>query len=504
MPSVDVANLGSNTNPGGNTTLTITTTSAVAAGARLCVGIAWWDDVTAGQATITGFSDNSGAAGSWTTHGQAYSSNNADATGIGSRVCPNGLASGIVITITFNQAVSGGNLAIASSFLGVDPGAVDVMGTINLSSGTSFTLPSVTTTLNDDLIFGVIGLECATSSTTTWSTGTKIADAYNVTAAQGVATGYRLTNTAGSNNMAGTVSPTSTASPGLIVAFKGLATTPVFPSDIGFGFSEDFGPFGVDTGFPFVLDPYPPTLAGGPLVFDMGSVNAVLTLAGIVPSLRARAIGGQASVSFLAQVAKAVARLAPGASTMNLTGIIPTKELITVKPPVATLTLAAQNPAKFIVREPFSPVATLVLSGIAPLNGNVPVVFNMGTTRATLNLNGIVPTKLVVRANSAVASLSLAALPPVDRFFVHPIVASLNVSATVPALRIRSQLMPQASLSLSAQVPQRPITKVSAPTAILRFTATSPFDPTTNPIRQFLLKALDKGRSSSSSEQISR
>lgn len=430
---------------------------------------------------------NNGGAITWTTLATAQAASPSTSTFIRafSTVITGGARIGLTVTAT--MAVSTGNA------LGVivyhyrnhnGTGAIATrIGVTTVASTVDLTVPGV---LENSAINWLMGDWSGTTNTTptylTTDAGaiTQRVNFTNALAWTVISADHADAGASGSKHVGFTQNADWTM---VAVEVKGLPTS-IFPTDTGFGLSEQFGPFGVDTGFPFVPDTFPPTVGGTPVTFNMGSVNAVLTLSGIV--------------------AQALARPAPGAAVMNFTGIVPTKEQSIVKPPVAIQTWTAQVPTKLVVREPFSPVATINFVGIVGTPRGVPVIFNMGTTQAIMNLSGIVPTKLFVRANSAFASLSLTALPPVDRFLVHPIVAPFNLSATVPAPVIRSAVMPQASLSLTAQVPQRPIIKVSAPTALLRFTATPPTDSTASPFKQLLHKALDKARSSSSSDQISR
>lgn len=427
---------------------------------------------------------NNGAALTWTTHANigtalstatvvAWSTTLASArTGltVTSTDSSTGSATGIIV---YHYRNHGGVGAVASR-----------LGVSGVSSTVDLTVPGVVKNSAVNWLVGDWSAAVNASPTYRTADAGAITQRVNTTITGGwtaIGGDHADAGAAGAKHVGFTQSADWTM---VAVEVLGLPDAPVYPTDIGFGLSDQFGPFGVDTGFPFVPDTFPPTVGGIPVTFNMGSVNAVLTLSGIV--------------------AQALARPAPGAAVMNFTGIVPTKEQSIVKPPVAVQTWTAQVPTKLVVREPFSPVATINFVGIVGTPLGVPVIFNMGTTQAIMNLSGIVPTKLFVRANSAFASLSLTALPPVDRFLVHPIVAPFNLSATVPAPVIRSAVMPQASLSLTAQVPQRPIIKVSAPTALLRFTATPPTDSTASPFKQLLHKALDKARSSSSSDQISR
>lgn len=206
-----------------------------------------------------------------------------------------------------------------------------------------------------------------------------------------------------------------------------------------------------------------PAAPGGAVSFNMGTTQAILTLAGIVAQARAL-----------------------------------------VSPPVAVQTWTAQAPTKLIVKEPFSPVATINLVGIVGTVPSSPVSFNMGTTQAIMNLTGIVPTKLSIRANSASALLTFTANAPTDKVFAHPIIAPVNLSATVPSPRVRSAVMPISSLALSAQVPSRPIVKVAADVAILRFVQIAPIDPTTNPNKPQKIRALGLGNVSDSKDTLSR
>lgn len=297
-----------------------------------------------------------------------------------------------------------------------------------------------------------------------------------------------------------TGSPTKGASDPLVDPPPSLGGDVLWP-DVNFiGPTSDYGPN------PFQQENYPPfAITSGNVIFDMAGVLATLNFVGQVPSLRAQITSLQASMTLTANVAQEVARVAPGVATMNLQGIVPTKERIVTKPPVATQTWSAQNPAKLTAKHSFSPQAIITFVGIVGTPLGQPVVFNMGTTQAIINLNGIVPTKLRISANSAQASLTLSALSPIDKIFAHPIIAPLNFSATVPIPRVRTSIQPIASFSLTAQIPTRVRITVSPPTAILRFNGIPPTDNTSSPIQPFRkIHAMGKANTSGGTDTISR
>lgn len=265
------------------------------------------------------------------------------------------------------------------------------------------------------------------------------------------------------------------------------------------GPSELFGPN------PFIEDSYPPfVVAAGNVIFDMAGVMAILNLtasSGFQETVRVNP-----PVAAMSLIAQAGVRkiLAPGIATMNLTGIVPTKEQIIVKPPVAIQTWSAAVPTKLVVKYPFAPLAIINFVANVGTIPSSPVIFNMGTTNAVMNLTGIVPTKISIGANSARATLTFTANPPVDRVFVHPVVAPVSLSATVPQPRLRTAALPIAPLTLTAAVPAKLQVKVSAPTAILRFTSQSPIDPTTNPNKPQKIRRLGEANVSDSKDTVSR
>lgn len=223
------------------------------------------------------------------------------------------------------------------------------------------------------------------------------------------------------------------------------------------------------------------TSAGAvPVTFNMGTTNAVLNLA--------------------AQVPQEKVVLSPPVAVMNLAGIVPTLKSI-VQPPTSLLTLTAQNPT-LRARAILTAQAILTLTANPPALANAPVVFNMGTVNAVMNLRGITPT-LSARAVSASAAMSLLGIAPKEAMRAFASTASLSLSANpaTPAIR---EAVPIAGMNLIGLTQARNVVIVQAPTARLNLLSQPPFDPTALKATQLKIRALGEANLNSSGERISR
>jgi hypothetical protein len=202
--AVDVANCGTNGNDSVTTSLTVTTTSAVASGGFIVMAFSWFDP-GAHNPTIS----FSGGGLSWTVDKQGHLVGGfEDGVAIGSAQAPAGLASSTVLTVTLSASIASQSAIVGvSSFTGVK--------TTSPVDGTPLGLTSAATaawsTGNYAITAGsLIFAMCAAEDvfTNTMSAGT---EAWEGTSSfVHSAGGYRIEPSAGSYPVSGTWSSAGT------------------------------------------------------------------------------------------------------------------------------------------------------------------------------------------------------------------------------------------------------------------------------------------------------
>jgi hypothetical protein len=148
-------------------------------------------------------------------------------------------------------------------------------------------------------------------------------------------------------------------------------------------------------------------------------------------------------------------------------------------------------------------LAPLTLTANAPIVGTGPVVFNMGTVNAVMNLNGIVA-KPQARPLALSSSLTLSTPAPVDIFKVTAVPAAMNLRGIVPQPATR-KLFPAGTMNLVGLTPSKTSVTVTAPSAMLVLRGIGPQDgsgPRGGGISA--IRALGKANLSDSKDTISR
>src|SRR4051794_20622169 len=159
----------------------VATTAAAVSGAKLFACINWWHDTSA-VATLTG--------GSLTWAKLKQVDNGFDRFAIWCADAPAGLASGTTLTVAESPA-AGAMLMNVSSFTGLATGTTADTTAQATGTGASWSSGAGTNLSADALFIGGAGNETATSTTSTPTAGTELADSWITTgAAQGFATGY--------------------------------------------------------------------------------------------------------------------------------------------------------------------------------------------------------------------------------------------------------------------------------------------------------------------------
>jgi hypothetical protein len=215
-------NLGSN-NVGAVTSFSVTTTATAAANTFIVFMLSYFH----AGALSTVVSD---PGGSYTM--DKRTSNGSDFFEIFSRQAVAGLASGSVISITWGGGSAGGFLGGAASFTGVATSGALVTSGSGTGSGASWSSGAATNTGQADALFiGGAGNEDPTAGTSSTATsGTEIHDAYNATAQQGFATGFKVVSTVASDSITGTFSNVnSTANTGALAIYAAAAGATASP-----------------------------------------------------------------------------------------------------------------------------------------------------------------------------------------------------------------------------------------------------------------------------------
>jgi hypothetical protein len=194
-----------------STSWAVNTTATAAVGSKLFALINWWHDTSA-VATITG------GGLTWTKLKQT--DNGFDRFAIWCADAPAGLASGTTLTVAESPA-AGAMLINVVSFTGLALGTAADTTAQSTGTGASWSSGAATNLSADALFIGGSGNETATSTTSTPTAGTELADTWIASgAAQGFATGYIIAATIASRSLTGTwVGASSTASTGALVVF---------------------------------------------------------------------------------------------------------------------------------------------------------------------------------------------------------------------------------------------------------------------------------------------
>lgn len=207
------ANLGSNSTDSASP-LTVSTGSAVATGAKIFVCVSWFNSST--SMTV------SGGSLSWSSLKQTDNGN--DHFAIWSADAPAGLASATSISALQTFATRGGILMNCTSFTGLATGTASDTTNQATSTGASWSSGSATNTSPDALFIGGAGNETVTSTSSTPTAGSELADVWNTLAQQGFAVGYTIAATSAARAITGSwVGAASTANTGSLVVFPAAA-----------------------------------------------------------------------------------------------------------------------------------------------------------------------------------------------------------------------------------------------------------------------------------------
>lgn len=221
------ANLGSSDANTG-TTMTIVTTAAAVAGARIVVLISAWNGNAAGAVSAV----NDGSA--YTRDKNTDNGN--DFFEIWSRHAAAGLASGSTITVTLSGTTGGGGvLAGAVSFTGILTSGALVTTSSSTGTGTAWSSGAATNTgFADALYIGGAGNENPTAATSSTATnGTEVHDRYRAGDQQGLVTGFLVVSTVASRAITGNFSnANSTANTGALAVYAADAVAEVPPPNL--------------------------------------------------------------------------------------------------------------------------------------------------------------------------------------------------------------------------------------------------------------------------------
>jgi hypothetical protein len=204
--------LGTKTENVNSATMTLTTSGAAVAGARVILFVSW----THSTRTLISVS---GGGLTWTIDRQQKATGNNARVAVASAAAPSGLASGVVLTATFSGPVGHGLIA-AASFKGIAASAaVDATGSAT-ATGTAWTA-SVTTTNANDLVIGFSTID-ANATSTAAAPNTEIHDFGNVSYYGWATSVYRIESTTGAKTTNGTWSSSSgsTGSVTIVIAYK--------------------------------------------------------------------------------------------------------------------------------------------------------------------------------------------------------------------------------------------------------------------------------------------
>lgn len=214
--AVDVQ-LGTNSSPASiQTTITLTTTNAVAAGALIVVGMA--SVVRGGPVTLT----FSGGSLTWTSVKQGGSASTDDIAGLGWALAPSGLAASTVITVTgspTNEFPSTGGHIGGMSFTGVTSGTpLDTSAGASQSASASWAGGAITPAASGEL---VVGLGWGNSVATTNTPGAVAATQGWIKSANAhtLVFDYDLSGASGSQTPSGTFGASQTLLRGISGAF---------------------------------------------------------------------------------------------------------------------------------------------------------------------------------------------------------------------------------------------------------------------------------------------
>lgn len=216
MPiAIDQASLGTGSPAGTGSTIAFTTSSTVASGGFIVLGVYWW------HATVTLLSVAGGGL-TWTVDAQGSSGSMLGNVGVVSAQAPAGLASGTTITATLSAATADGRAIGGTSFTGVaTSAAVDVAGTVQgQDPGTAWTTGSLSLAAGSVLV-GVSFCENGTTTSTPTGPAVEALD-FRSGGGDGVTLAYRIEAAGGSVATAGTWS-VSGAHSDIGVAYKAAA-----------------------------------------------------------------------------------------------------------------------------------------------------------------------------------------------------------------------------------------------------------------------------------------
>ena len=206
-------NLGTKSENANSATMTLSTSGAVAANARVFLFVSW----THSTRTLLSVS---GGGLTWTVDRQQKAAGNNSRVAIASAPAPSGLATSTVITATFSGPVVHGLIA-AASFTGIATTTpVDVTNSAT-ATGTAWSASATTTNAND-LVLGFSTID-ANATSTPAAPNTELHDFGNSAYYGWATSGYRIESTTGTKSVNGTWSTSSGATGGvtIVVAYRG-------------------------------------------------------------------------------------------------------------------------------------------------------------------------------------------------------------------------------------------------------------------------------------------
>ena len=216
------ANLGTLNQDSSSTTIALTTTNAVAAGATILLGITSFE--TSG--TLTGVS---GGGLTWSIDKQGRPASNSQFQAIVSAYAPSGLASSTVITATWNAAQIARNIG-GTSFTGIKTSSpVDgtPTGPTLVEGAAGWSTPSYTIQAGS-MIFAVCFSENTALGSTPTGPSLEAWEINNAGGPYGSVANYRIESSAGSYTVAGTWGATANHSNVAVAYLAGAVANPTF------------------------------------------------------------------------------------------------------------------------------------------------------------------------------------------------------------------------------------------------------------------------------------
>lgn len=216
-PSAPVA-IGNSGSVVASTTVTVTGSAAVPSGAVVLVGMSC---VNASTPTI---SDN-GSGGSLTydlVHEVATGANHR--CGLWAAQAPAGRATGVVYTGTIGAA--GNNMMLCVAYAeGLDTSSVEDVSNGGTASASSYSSGNLVTTVNDELLFGVVFKDANDTNHASTAPATELVEFLNSSQATKMASFYRIVSTTGTYTLQGSWTAGGTTAEYIVAAgaLKGAA-----------------------------------------------------------------------------------------------------------------------------------------------------------------------------------------------------------------------------------------------------------------------------------------